>query len=130
MSKILIPKQFDLFLLQDAFSSFFNKTLCQSYFDNYNYQKSICIINQTSFLDFGFLILVQSKQWNSPIGVLYYDFYEDIENVKKNLNKYASIIQCVVSNNKKLGHVVPIGKSQNPQFHDYADGHDVIKFLT
>ena len=38
-------------------------------------------------------------------------------------------IQCVVSNTQTILPTFPLGKAQEPELWDYADGVDVMEFL-
>ena len=68
----------------------------------------------------------------SPLAVLFYQYYDDIETVQQQLIEQSEKIQCIVSeaglnvNNQ----VVNFGQSQHPALWDYADGVDTMDFLT
>jgi hypothetical protein len=55
---------------------------------------------------------------------LYYEYYNDINDVNAFINKNSDSIQCVVSKNN-----IPFGNTQKPKLWDYADGVDTIDFL-
>jgi hypothetical protein len=61
---------------------------------------------------------------HSPIGVLHFEFYEDLNKLEKILQKLKHYIQCRVGENG-----LPFGSSQQPKLWDYADGIDTIDFL-
>ena len=63
----------------------------------------------------------------SPVGVLYYEFYENKKELESRLQMDKQNIQCVVSS--FLKESVPFGATQCPELSDYADGVDTMKFL-
>jgi len=74
-----------------------------------------------------FVMLTQHEQMASPVSVLYYREYDQIEAVLKELQSRQEEIQCVVG--KEPG-MVPPGQAQYPGPDDYADGIDTLQFLT
>jgi len=130
VSKIFIPTGFDPKRLFIAIEPFV-KTLSDhyKYMNNYSYQRSIFLLNDTKHLDNGVFIVTESEKYASPIPVLYYQFYENIEALKNKLSNDDGQIQCIaneVFNNHKTVH---IGNTQSPGLADYADGVDTMDFL-
>jgi hypothetical protein len=70
----------------------------------------------------------QDEKIASPLGILLFDYYESIEQVKDYINLHKDEIQCVVSE-MPLENAVDFGQSQYPALNDYADGVDTIQFL-
>ena len=60
----------------------------------------------------------------SPIGTLFYEFYDNLDKVELKLKEEAEQIQCRVGNNG-----LPFGKAQEPELWEYADNIDTIEFL-
>ena len=81
-------------------------------------------MNQEEFLENGFIVLRESAEIKSPVGVLHYNRYSDKQELKKHLNQNKDVIQCIVSKDD-----VPFGKAQNPDLWDYSDGVDTIRFI-
>ena len=93
--------------------------------NNYDYNKAVYLLSQFPFLDNNFLLLKEDKEaLVSPLGVLFYEFYEDDEQLRNTLKERESEIQCVVSKKD-----IPFGKAQCPELWDYADGADTMEFL-
>lgn len=67
----------------------------------------------------------------SPLAVLYYERYQNLNEVQERLNQEAENIQCVVSNvDLKLNTtVLAPGQSQHPKLWDYADNVNTVAFL-
>ena len=54
---------------------------------------------------------------HSPVGVLFYEFYDTIEEVKSIIEDRKDELQCVVSN-AALPQRVPFGAAQSPELWD------------
>lgn len=99
------------------------------YFNNYEYNKSIYLINGNAHLDNGFLLLKESKDLVSPIGVLYYEYYEDATQLIQVLDSQKQKIQVMVGKKSECPVFIPFGTAQKPGPWDYADKVDTLKFL-
>jgi hypothetical protein len=100
------------------------------YANNYDYNKSILLVNRTPFLDNGFILLTASREIVSPISVLYHEEYENQKALSQRLAESATKIQCIVGLSASVPQAVPFGKAQFPELDDYADGVDTMKFVT
>ena len=130
VSKVFCSKESQLHRLLEIFSRFQEVASHHKYFNNYEYNKSIFLVNGTPHLDNGFLLLHQSKELVSPIGVLHYELFKEEEKLKEELKRLDSKIQCTVADaSLSLPGVVPFGKSQFPKVWEYADRVDTIAFL-
>ena len=128
VSKILVPKKYNFSILLDVWATFKKNTDNFKYQNNYDYNKSIYLVNGITHLDTGFLLLAESEALTSPISVLYYQHYQSSNDLNKYLHEHQEKIQCVVSGlaSKKF---IPFGQTQIPEISDYADGIDVMEFL-
>ncbi|MAQ31871.1 MAG: acyl-CoA reductase [Flavobacteriales bacterium] len=129
VSKLFIPRQFNINKLKDAFSSFLRFNSNANYMDNYNYQKSLFTLNNTEFIDFDNLLLFESNDLHSPISVLYYQYYDDMDALNKFLLNQSHQIQCIVANDSCVNSAMCFGQAQQPTLFDFPDGVDVMKFL-
>lgn len=129
VSKILIPKDYDFKPLFQAFEPYKELINHNKYANNYEYHKAIYLMNQVTHIDNGFVILKPDEGLGSPVGVLYYQPYTNIEGAIAYIDSNRESIQCVVSNNKKVPNSIPFGRTQEPNLYDYADGIDTIEFL-
>jgi len=130
ISKVFIPEGFSPQKLYSAIEPF-NKILFDhfKYMNNHSYHRSIYLLNSTPFLDNDAFILTESEHYSSPIPVLYYEFYRDIESLKEKLIRDNDQIQCIATDVFTGEKTVPLGCTQNPGLADYADGIDTLKFL-
>ena len=74
------------------------------------------------------MILKEETKLGSPIGCLFYEFYDNKEDMNKLILKNSDSIQCVASN-LNLKTNIQFGQTQCPNISDYADNNDTIKFL-
>jgi hypothetical protein len=128
VSKIFIPKDYDLTTLLPHWEIFNSISNHYKYFNNYEYQKSILLVNRSEFLDNGFLLLQENTKIVSPISVLYYEYYNTLSELTVRLEEDKDKIQCIAGN--AAGTTVEFGKTQKPELWDYADQIDTLKFLS
>jgi hypothetical protein len=99
------------------------------YANNYDYNKSIYLVNGVDHLDNGFLLMRQSADLVSPIAVVHYAMYHSQEEVENELSNQSDRIQCTLSKDGWLPGSIPFGAAQCPAVSDYADNVDTIQFL-
>lgn len=122
VSKIYVPNTYDFTTFFEAIASLETITHNHKYVHNYDYNKSIFLVNRTPFLDNGFLLLTESEALVSPISVLFYERYADRQALEAGLSH--DKIQCIAGKG-----FVPFGETQSPKLWDYADGVDTMQFL-
>ena len=130
VSKIYLKNEDQLQEFLGAIQVFDSVASHHKYHNNYDYNKSIFLVNQEKHLDNGFLLLKESKSLVSPIAVLFYELYSDEDHLKKLIQENSAKIQCVVSKDGKFENSIPFGTAQQPDPWDYADGLDSMDFLT
>lgn len=128
VSKLYVPKDYDIALFYEGIASNYYHIDHHKYANNYTYHKAILLMNLTKHFDNNFLLLKPDDKIASPLGVMYYEEYNKLDEVKEIIDTHKSEIQCVVSK-QPFGNSVPFGKAQEPGLSDYADGVDTIKFL-
>ncbi len=129
VSKIYIRQSASLNAFLDSIGELNFLSSHHKYLNNYDYNKSIFLVNKEAHLDNGFLLLKESEELVSPIGVLYYEFYQNEEDLKQKLELVKDKIQCIVSKDAWYEGSFPFGEAQCPALDDYADGVDTIAFL-
>jgi hypothetical protein len=128
VSKLYVPNDYDFIKLLSRLESFKEVIHHHKYCNNYDYQKSILLVNGVKHLDNGFLLLQENEKLVSPISVLYYEQYSDDSDLRNKLKVNAEKIQCVVGKEKPAE--IPFGQAQYPKVWDYADQIDTLKFLS
>ncbi len=131
VSKIFIPRGFKFDLFFESIIDFQDIINNNKYCNNYDYNRTIYLMsNEPGLLDNNFLILKESSAYASPIGVLFYEFYDDLASLNKKLVLDNGAMQCIVSSSSEIQNSVKFGQTQCPSLEDYADGIDTMQFLT
>ena len=132
VSKLLVPKDYNFTFFFESIQSYYPIINHNKYNNNYDYNKSIYLVNMAKHLDNGFLLVKEDENWVSPLAVLFYEYYDDISSVEQKINDISDKIQCVVSALPLQipNQVVNFGRSQQPALWDYADGIDTMDFLS
>ena len=131
VSKVFIPQGFAPEMLFKAVEPY-SKTLSDhyKYMNNHSYHSSIYLLNSTPHLDNGVILLTESEQYSAPIPVIFYEYYNSLESLQKKLKSDTENIQCIATELFVSDKTVNLGSTQTPGLADYADGIDVMKFLT
>jgi hypothetical protein len=129
VSKIYVPKGYNFNTFFESIEEFKSVADHHKYNNNYDYNKSIFLINMDKHLDNGFLLLKEDKRMASPLAVVYYEEYESIQEAEIELLANEDGIQCIISRSDLSMNVLPFGQSQRPGLWDYADGVDTMAFL-
>lgn len=131
VSKIYIPKNYNVSKLIDACNKYEWLGDYSKYNNNYTYNKSVLLVNKEPHFDSGFSLFRESEEMHSPISVVFLKSYENISAVEQELIKQKNKLQVIVSNREIDGiPTYQLGFSQKPQLNDYADGIDTLQFLT
>lgn len=128
VSKLFVPEGYDIKLAITAWESYNEVVHHHKYFNNFEYQKAVLLINNIPFVDGGFVLLTASDKLVSPISVIYYEEYSSEEHLRDLIADNQTKIQCTVGTHPLSN--VPFGEAQFPGPADYADGIDTIRFLT
>lgn len=141
VSTLLVPDDYDftplLRTLEPQAPAFLNN---HKYQNNYDYNKSIYLINAVPHYDNGYLLVTQNDGLVSPISVVYYQTYRTMDDANAWLAERADQIQVVASANAWYPNSdsvasayrpgIPFGQTQRPNLTDYADGVDTMDFLS
>lgn len=128
VAKLYVPRQYSFTALLDVWSSYQDIINHHKYCNNYDYQKSILLVNRDNFLDNGFVLLKQSEALVSPISVVYFEEYTSSNDLQEKIGKAQEKIQVIVGRGP-VGEIA-FGSAQTPGLSDYADKVDTMKFLT
>jgi hypothetical protein len=132
VSKLFVPKDHNFNFFFESIEEYQPIINHHKYNNNYDYNKSIYLVNRDNHFDNGFLLLKEDKRLASPLAVLFYEYYDNPASVQELLNAESENIQCIVSAAplQLKNQAVAFGKSQQPALWDYADGIDTMQFLT
>ncbi len=129
ISKLFVPKGYDFTILFDALSDYKDIMHHHKYSNNYDYYKSIYLLNKVDHFDNGFLMIKEDTAYSSPPSVLYFEYYDDIAGVMNRIETEQEFIQCVIGNSDVVRGAIPFGNAQKTELWDYADGVDTMAFL-
>ena len=128
VSKLFVPKGYSFNAFFEAIFEYQDVIHYEKYANNYDYNKAVFLMSNFKLLDNGFLTLKEDASHASPISSIFYEFYENLEDLQIRLQSESDEIQCVVSNNL-IENSVRFGQTQKPNLWDYADNVDTIAFL-
>ena len=129
VSKLFVPKNYN-------FEAFFNAMYHwhpiinkAKYANNYDYNKAVYLMSEFKMLENGFLMIKEDQSYASPIATVFYEYYDDVNQLKEKFVADSNNIQCIVSNGF-IEKEISFGDTQKPQLWDYADSIDSIEFLS
>ena len=128
VSKIFVPKGYNFDTFFNAMYEYRDVIQYEKYANNYDYNKAVFLMSNFQLLDNAFLTIKEDVSYASPISSVFYECYEDLEEIQFRLNADAEQIQCVVSKNL-IPNSVAFGQTQQPKLWDYADNVDTLAFL-
>ena len=128
VSKLYLPKGYDINLIINSLNDWKDVINNITYYNNYTYNKTIYLMKGERFFDTGFCIIKESNLIGSPIATIYYEYYQNKEELQKKLIANQNKIQCIVSNNI-VENSIEFGSTQSPSIDDYADKINTIDFL-
>lgn len=130
ISKLFVPKDYDFLpFLQILTQESQSIAQHHQFNNNLEYQKAIHLMNKLFYMDAGTFLLTESQNYASPIGMVYYEYYDDINIVNEQLEKDAELLQCIVSRDPHITRAEPFGSAQSPTLSDYPDGIDTLRWL-
>lgn len=127
VSKLYVPEGYNFTPLIEILETFSHLREHNKYSNNYDYNKSIYLVNRVPHLDTGFMLFKEDEALVSPISVVFYETYTNSEALNQRLAEQEEKLQCVVGQHAPAQ--VSFGKAQQPELWDYADGVDTIAFL-
>ena len=125
VSHLIVPKDYD-------FKSFFEGIVRHGniinhfkYGNNYDYNKTVYLMNQHKMLDNNFVLLFESIELFSPLAMIYFHSYQSQAEIDDYLALHKDSIQAIVGDD-----YIPFGSAQCPALNDYADGFDTMEWLS
>jgi hypothetical protein len=129
VSKLYVPEGYNFVPLLDALQPWQTVLNHHKYQNNYDYNKSILLVNAVPHFDNGFLLLTEREAPVSPISVVHYSTYTQEIDLLDQLTNVAAQTQCLVSAGGRYPGSFSFGQAQYPGVADYADGIDTMEFL-
>jgi hypothetical protein len=124
VSKIFIPKDFNTDRLFEAFLQHSDLINHHKYGNNYDYNRTIFLMNSIPFLDNNCFMLKEDKGLHAPLSVIYYERYENLADAVTFIQTHRSELQVIVGKEH-----TPFGVAQTPKIDDFADDIDTMLWL-
>jgi len=124
VSSIMVPQDYDLIPLFDVLTQVDWVLEHTKYSNNYQYHKTLLLLNQVPHYDLGNLIVTENEALVSPVGVLHVHRYSSADALQAWLKEHDEKIQCIVGQKS-----IPFGQAQMPALDDFADGVNTYAFL-
>jgi hypothetical protein len=124
VSKLFVPSGYDFSRMIMAWNKYSELIRHSKYASNYDFSKAVYLVNREKFTDTGFILLKEDQGLSSPVAVLYYEYYNSLDEAGRITENLKEKIQCICGKNH-----VPFGKAQAPSLWDYSDGIDTLEFL-
>ena len=130
ISKLYLPKGYELNRFFEGIVGFSKIMENNKYANNFDYHRSIYLMDQIPFLENNLIVLKEDPTLSSPVATLHYEFYTSTEELANQLKEEKDLIQCIVANQDcVINGSIPFGTTQQPVVNDYADGIDTVQFL-
>ena len=97
VTRVLIPEHYNMGGFLDNLESYQSVFNFHRYADQYEYNKSVFLINKIPHYDNGFLLLRQHDEHNVPVGCLHFSVYQDVNDAKEYIDNMRENIESVVS---------------------------------
>jgi len=127
VSKLLVPEGYSFDPFFESLQPYAPIIHHNRYVNNYDYNKSVYLVNQVPHLDNGFLLLTQSTELVSPVGVMYFETYRTEAELPDKLGTLEP--SCVLSAAGRYPGSIPFGKARRPQVWEYPGYADTMQFL-
>ncbi|WP_373708002.1 acyl-CoA reductase [Kaistella sp.] len=129
VTRLFIPNDFLIDKIFESFLNFKDVINHHKYANNYEYNRAIYLLNAEKFWDNNFVMLKEDEALFSPLSVLNFSRYENIEEVHTFINENEKEIQAIVAKPELGFDSIGFGEAQNPGLDTYADKVDTMKFL-
>lgn len=130
VSKIFVPRGYDFIPMLQTLETFGHLTQNHKYVNNYEYHRSLFLLNGDAFYDNGIFLFQQNTRWGAPVGTVFYEYYDSPGQLRELLARNEGDIQCTAARGEiHFPRQVDLGQTQNPGIADYPDGVDVFAFL-
>jgi hypothetical protein len=129
ISKIYLPDGMGIEEVMPYFEDYAFLADHNKYMNNYDYHKSIFLINRIDHRDNGFLLARAESSLMSPVSVIHTEAYKTTDLLNYQLDQLRDQVQCIISSDGNINGAIPPGQSQLPELWDYADGIDTMGFL-
>ena len=134
VSKLYMPDDYDVTRLFPYFEKYKWMHDHSKYMNNYDYNRTLLLMNKSPHLANEFIMIQESTALNTPLSVLNYEKYKNVESALYDLDNCIDKIQCIVIGKSgnlegRFSSCVPFGETQRPELWDFADNVDTLLFI-
>lgn len=119
-----------IFLPESCTLPLYPPQMGEMYRGTYRHTKAMRTMLGEPYVDYGECIAVEEMAFSSNISQINYARYRTMDEVVQWIKENDEQLQCIVSHAISHPRAVAFGRAQYPTLGDYADGVDVMKFLT
>ena len=130
VTKLFLPKDMKLDRLFENFIHFKEIINHHKYANNYDYNRAVYLLNQELFWDNNFVMMKEDEKLFSPLSVINFSRYENLQDVATSLQQNEKDIQCIVAHPELGLDSLDFGEAQKPSLNTYADNVDTMEFLS
>ncbi len=130
VTRLLIPNDMKVDRLFENFVNYQEVVNHNKYANNYDYNRAVYLLNQDQFWDNNFVMLKEDEKLFSPLSVINFSRYENLEEVKQFVETHKDEIQTIVAKPELGLESIGFGETQNPSLDTYADNVDTMAFLS
>lgn len=130
VSLLFVPAGFDVGRLAGRLSRL-RKTPNALYLDDYRQLRAMALMQGTAFVDGGTFVMKENASFPSRAACVNYSFYDSPADAAGWIAAHDGEIQCVVSGpGFEHSRGAGFGEAQYPALDDFADGRNVVEFLS
>lgn len=123
VTQVFVPRDYDFARMLQIFNKHNDYADLNKYKNNYDYHLAIYLLNRIPYMSNESLLMVENDHPFSAVSVLHYKYYDDKNELLKQLRANEEI-QAIIGQGG-----IAFGDSQKPSLTDYADGVDTMAFL-
>ena len=92
VSKLFVPKGYSFDAFFEAIFEYQDVIHYEKYANNYDYNKAVFLMSNFKLLDNGFVTIKEDTSYSSPISSVFYEFYEDLDELQTQLKNDADFL--------------------------------------
>ncbi len=127
--KLFVPEGFTVNKFYPAIEPYSYVYQYNRYANNFDYHRSVFLLERIQFYENGFLIMRESSELKVPTGCLNYEYYHSKEDLENKLKRDENEIQQIVTNARFIENAISPGESFEYSLFDFDDHKDVMGFL-
>lgn len=128
VGKLFVPRDYYFPPLFEAIEPWSDLQNYHKWVNNYDYYKSILLVNGDPHLDTGFLLFKEQEALASPVSVIYYQHYKDAAELEQLIEQHSGMLEIIVGS-KDVPSTTGFGQAHRPGLGEYTDGVDTLYFL-